>query len=64
MQGLAFEALSSQNATPPFFNMLQAHQLDSNEFSVWLNPDLAADNAGEIVFGGVNSARYSGQLAM
>ncbi|KAK9836843.1 hypothetical protein WJX74_009345 [Apatococcus lobatus] len=61
--GLGFQALSSQHAAPPFFNMIAAHQLDSNQFSVWLNPDLAADNAGEIVFGGVNSGRFVGDLA-
>ena len=63
MQGLGFQANSAQNATPPFLNMVQANQLDSNEFSIWLNPDLAADNAGELVFGGVNPVRFTGDLA-
>ena len=62
LQGLAFPGNSAQGVTPPFFNMVQGGLLDSNIFSVWLNPNLAADNAGELVLGGINTLRYSGTL--
>ena len=62
VQGLGFKGNSAQNATPPFFNMVEAGILDQNLFSVWLNPALDAPSAGELIFGGVNETRYSGEL--
>ena len=44
--------------------MVNRKLLDNNQFSVWLNPNETALNAGEVVFGGINQARYSGTLKM
>lgn len=64
LQGLAFPALSKQNVTPPFFQMVKDDLLDTPEFSIWLDSDIAPGvyPAGELLFGGVNPARYGGQL--
>lgn len=61
-QGLGFPNNSAQHALPPFFNMIQENLLDQNMFSVWLNPDLAAADAGEVTFGGLDPSRFSGNL--
>ena len=63
-QGLAFPALSKQGVAPPFFNMLQERLLDAPEFSIWLNKDTREGvfPAGELLLGGINPARYSGEL--
>ena len=61
-QGLGFPNNSAQNVTTPFFRMVQEWQLAQNMFSVWLNPDPDADDAGEIVFGGLNPSRFTGTL--
>lgn len=63
-QGLGFPALSKQGVMPPFFNMLQQGLLNAPEFSIWLNRDIREGvfPAGEILLGGINPARYSGEL--
>lgn len=65
MQGLAFQALSKQSGVvPPFFNMVNQGLLDAPVFSVWLNRDISTGvyPAGELLFGGINTSRYSGDL--
>ena len=36
--------------------------LDMPTFSLWLNPDPAAEPAGSLTFGGVEASRYTGAL--
>ncbi|KAK9837822.1 hypothetical protein WJX74_005796 [Apatococcus lobatus] len=63
--GLAFPQIANEvGGNPPFWNMVNNKQLDVNQFSVWLNPNETALNAGEVVFGGINANRYSGTLNM
>ena len=64
MQGLAFQPLSKLGATPPFFNMEREGLLDWDGFSLWLNPDIRSPTApaGELIFGGADPNRYSGQI--
>ncbi|KAK9815042.1 hypothetical protein WJX73_005783 [Symbiochloris irregularis] len=45
--------------TSPFVTMVQEGILDAPKFSLWLSPDLMALEAGELVFGGVNSAHIA-----
>ncbi|KAK9789592.1 hypothetical protein WJX73_004016 [Symbiochloris irregularis] len=42
--------------------MIRENLLQQPLFSLWLNPDETAVSAGELVFGGINPARYTGQL--
>lgn len=62
MQGLGFPNISADGATPPFFNMVNQGLLTNQQFSLWLNPNQSANAAGELTFGGVNHAHYTGQL--
>lgn len=64
MQGLAFPGLSKLAVVPPFFNMLREGLADWNGFSLWLNPNTksATAPAGELIFGGADTSRYTGQL--
>ncbi|KAK2734541.1 hypothetical protein FQN57_001646 [Myotisia sp. PD_48] len=59
------EIQSIQNGDKPYPNLPQAlvdaGLIRSNAYSIWLN-DLDA-NKGEILFGGVNTARYEGKLS-
>ena len=65
MQGLAFPQIANEaGGSPPFWNMVNRKLLNNNQFSVWLNPNESALNAGEVVFGGINSNRYTGTLNM
>ncbi|KAK9863405.1 hypothetical protein WJX84_001676 [Apatococcus fuscideae] len=63
--GLAFPQIANEaGGSPPFWNMVNRKLLNNNQFSVWLNPNESALNAGEVVFGGINSNRYTGTLNM
>lgn len=62
MQGLAFPSISRQPFLPPFFTMLQQNLLAAPQFSVWLNPDPDSQDAGEVIFGGLDPTAYTGSL--
>jgi len=61
IMGLAFDSISVDQITPPFYNMMtQQGLLDQNLFSFWLNRTANGEPGGEIVFGGMNDAHYIG----
>ena len=62
MQGLGFPQLSNMRTLPVFFNMMTQGLIDAPTFSIYLNPDPAAEPAGEVQFGGMNTARYIGDI--
>ena len=64
MQGLAFQPLSKLGVPPPFFSMQREGLLDWSGFSLWLNPNILSQGApaGELIFGGSDPDRYSGQI--
>ena len=62
MQGLGFPAISNLQTTPAFFNMLADGQLDAPVFSLYLNPDISAEPAGELGFGLVDPSKYVGKI--
>jgi len=64
MQGLAFQGLSKLAVTPPFFSMMKEGLVDWDGFSLWLNPNTKNPTApaGELIFGGADTRRYSGQI--
>ena len=61
-QGLAFPNISTAGVVPPFFNMVERGLLQQNLFSLWLNPNQTSVAAGELVFGGINAANFTGAL--
>ena len=63
MQGLGFPQLSNMRTLPAFFNMMTQGLLDAPTFSIYLNPDPSAEPAGEVQFGGMNNARFTGTMA-
>lgn len=63
--GLSFPNIAADTSIggdPLFWNMVNRKLLDRNQFSIWLNPTGSNAVAGEIMFGGINPARYSGKL--
>lgn len=59
--GLGFDTISVQHVTPPFYNLVNQHLIDEPLFAVWLgNND--GGQGGEITFGGVDSAHFSGKI--
>ena len=49
-------------ALPPFYAMVRRGLLDAPNFSLWLNPDITADIAGELLLGGIDATRFYGGL--
>lgn len=62
LQGLGFPQLSNMRTLPAFFNMITQGLLDAPTFSIYLNPDPNMEPAGEVQFGGMNKARYTGDV--
>lgn len=63
LQGLAFPAIANISVGPnPFFNAVQSNVLDAQQFSLYLNPDSSALDAGQLIFGGGDSSLYMGSL--
>ena len=62
LQGLAFPDISSIGALNPFFNMVSQNLLDAPMFSIYLNPNSSASDAGTLIFGGSDSSLYTGAL--
>ncbi|BDA44683.1 Cathepsin E-B [Coccomyxa sp. Obi] len=60
--GLGFPQISNLQTTPAFFNMLSDGQLDQPVFTLYLNPDVTKEPAGELAFGTIDATRYVGKL--
>lgn len=60
--GLGFLQTSQDKIVPPFYNMMNQGLLDEPVFSVFLNKVGNKGPGGEIVFGGVDSSKFSGNF--
>jgi saccharopepsin len=58
--GLAYDTISVNHITPPFYNMINQKLIDSPVFSFRLG-DSEADG-GEAVFGGIDDRAYHGSI--
>jgi len=60
--GLAFVTISVDHVTPVWYNIMNQGLVSQNLFGVWLSKTPNLQEGGEILFGGINSARYTGSL--
>lgn len=60
--GLGFQEIAVDNIVPPFYNMIQQGLIPKPLFSVWLDRNESDPNGGEVIFGGSDSSKYSGEL--
>ncbi|CEG69455.1 hypothetical protein RMATCC62417_05529 [Rhizopus microsporus] len=64
--GLGYPFITAAYTTAPynpfFFNLKQQHQLSQNIFSIYLNSSQAYGNSGEIIFGGIDNSKYTGNM--
>ncbi|KAH9362015.1 hypothetical protein HPB48_014954 [Haemaphysalis longicornis] len=60
--GLGYPALAEDNVVPVFDNMIKQKLLPKSVFSIYLNRQPNAVPGGEIYFGDINKARYTGDI--
>ncbi|PCH41020.1 endopeptidase [Wolfiporia cocos MD-104 SS10] len=58
--GLAYDTISVNHITPPFYNMIDQKLIDSPVFSFRLGS--SEQDGGEAVFGGVDKSAYTGSI--
>lgn len=57
--GLAYDTISVQHVTPPFYNMIDQGLLDEPKFAFYVGTD---PEQGEAIFGGVDEKHYTGKI--
>jgi saccharopepsin len=58
--GLAYDTISVNHITPPFYSMLDQGLIDDPVFSFRIG--CSEDDGGEAIFGGVDASAYTGKL--
>ncbi|KAJ7228608.1 endopeptidase [Mycena pura] len=58
--GLAYDTISVNHITPPFYSMINAHLLDQPVFSFRIGS--SEEDGGEAVFGGIDESAYTGKI--
>ncbi|KAL1441423.1 hypothetical protein MTO96_001063 [Rhipicephalus appendiculatus] len=61
--GLGYPDISEKDVVPPFDNMIKQELVTEPLFSMFLSSTPSQQDGGEILFGGVNSERYTGDIA-
>lgn len=60
--GLSPVAQSPSTINNIIVNLHQSRYIDNLQFSMWLSPALDSPHGGELILGGVDPARYQGQI--
>ena len=60
--GLAFQRIAVDDVVPVWYNMMTQNLVSQNVFTFWLSQTSGAVPGGEITFGGINTARYTGAI--
>lgn len=58
--GLAYNTISVNHITPPFYNMIDQGLVDKKVFSFRLGS--SEEDGGEAIFGGVDESAFTGKL--
>ena len=58
--GLAYDTISVNHITPPFYTMVNNGLLDQPVFSFRVGP--SEEDGGEAVFGGIDPSHYTGKI--
>ena len=62
LMGMAFKEIAVDDVTPPFYNLISQHLLDSHVFSFYLARNGTSDDGGVMVLGGNDPRHYTGEF--
>jgi cathepsin D len=60
--GMAYSSISVDNVTPVWYNLLAQGQVSQPMFSFWLSQNPSDSVGGELVLGGTDPSRYTGDF--
>lgn len=60
--GMAFKDIAVDYVTPPFYNLISQHLLDSHVFSFYLARNSSSTDGGVMVLGGNDHRHYAGEF--
>lgn len=60
--GLGYDTIAVNGVQPPFYSMIEQKIINKPVFSVWLGDVNQGTEGGEIVFGGLDPAHYTGKI--
>lgn len=63
LMGLGFVNIAIDNVLPPLYNMISQGLLARPVFSVWLDRNLSSSVGGQLMFGGIDPTKYTGEFA-
>ncbi|KAL1455056.1 hypothetical protein WDU94_009176 [Cyamophila willieti] len=60
--GLGYDNIAVDGVEPPFYNIIQQKLLEKNIFGFYLNRNPDDENGGEIMFGGIDQEKITGDV--
>jgi len=61
--GMGYQEISVDGVVPPFYNMVSQKLVDSPVFSFWLNRNATDPDGGELLLGGIDKSKYTGDIS-
>lgn len=60
--GMGYQEISVDGVVPPFYNMVSQKLVEQPVFSFWLSRNASASEGGELLLGGIDTDKYTGDI--
>jgi len=60
--GMGYKEISVDGVIPPFYNMVSQKLVEQPVFSFWLNRNASESEGGELMLGGIDSDKFTGDI--